>query len=87
MKKILKSLVAAILLLSLSLSTIGCAGTEDVGTGACTYYGTRDVSGRDLKYVKMSVKDFGSIIILLDATTAPITVANFLELTNAGFYD
>ena len=55
--------------------------------GACKYLETRDNSERDIKYVKMDVKGYGSMVILLDATTAPITVNNFIKLANEGFYD
>ena len=47
----------------------------------------RDIEGRDVTYVEISVKDFGKITLLLDATTAPKTVENFLSLVNEGFYD
>ncbi len=53
----------------------------------CKYAKSRDVSERDIHYVEMSVSGYGKIIILLDATTAPITVDNFLTLVNKGFYD
>ena len=68
----------------------GVGDVEEVteyGTGACEYLETRDISGRDIKYVEMSVKGYGKLVILLDATTAPITVANFLSLVEDGFYD
>ena len=66
-----------------------CGGdeTEPVGTGACEYLETRDTTGRDVKYVEMCVEDFGTVVILLDATTAPVTVANFISLVEEGFYD
>jgi len=35
----------------------------------------------------MDVKGFGEIVIFLDETKAPITVANFVKLANAGKYD
>ena len=47
----------------------------------------RDIEGRDVTYVEISVRDFGKITLLLDATTAPKTVENFLSLVNEGFYD
>ena len=37
--------------------------------------------------VEIKVKDYGVIKAELDADTAPITVANFLNLASAGFYD
>jgi len=37
--------------------------------------------------VQIDVQDYGSIIVELDEIAAPLTVANFLELAGAGFYD
>ena len=62
-------------------------GPEQMGTGACEYLETRDTTGRDIKYVEMCVEDYGRLVILLDATTAPRTVENFLSLVRSGFYD
>ena len=42
---------------------------------------------KDTVYVKMSVQDYGDIILELDGEEAPITVANFVNLVNEGFYD
>lgn len=53
----------------------------------CSYRETRDVEGRETVTVKMTVKDYGEVTILLDATTAPVTVANFTKLVSEGFYD
>ena len=39
------------------------------------------------KTVEIDVKDFGKIIVELDPKTAPLTVQNFLNLVNEGFYD
>ena len=44
-----------------------------------------DVSGT--VKAKITVKDFGEITLELDADTAPITVQNFVDLANEGFYD
>lgn len=38
-------------------------------------------------YVIMEIKDYGSISLELDASEAPITVTNFIQLVNDGFYD
>ncbi len=51
------------------------------------YYKDRNLEGRDITYVEMSVKGYGKIKLLLDATTAPKTVKNFVDLVNEGFYD
>lgn len=37
--------------------------------------------------VEMSVKDYGKIILKLNADVAPITVTNFVNLVNEGFYN
>ena len=44
-----------------------------------------DISGK--YYAEMSVKDYGTIFMELDADIAPITVNNFVNLVNEGFYD
>lgn len=85
MKRILSAIITVTLTLSLLLSLAGCG--YNVGTGACEYAATRSTEGRDIKYVRITVKDYGSIIVLLDATSAPKTVENFLSLVNDGFYD
>lgn len=38
-------------------------------------------------YVEMDFGDFGKIVIRLDGDEAPITVDNFVNLVNEGFYD
>ena len=38
-------------------------------------------------YAEINVKDYGTIKLELDEGTAPITVANFVKLAKAGFYD
>lgn len=37
--------------------------------------------------VEINIKDMGTIKVELDAETAPITVTNFMDLVNDGFYD
>lgn len=69
------------------LSVTGLTSCEKMGTGACEYLETRNTEGRDIKYVEMCVKGYGKLVILLDATTAPKTVENFINLAERGFYD
>lgn len=48
----------------------------------------RGRSGKStLHHVELEVQNYGTITMELDADTAPITVANFCELANDGFYD
>ena len=82
----MKKLVAFILVLvSLTLTFTSCG--ELYGEGACEYLETRDITGRDVVYVEMCVEKFGKMVILLDKTTAPKTVENFVTLAESGFYD
>ena len=93
MKKIISLLLTISLLLALLAS---CAGdnTPDSenpdGTPTKTaseYKESRDVTGRNIAYVTMTIKNYGTVRLLLDATTAPITVGNFLSLVKRGFYN
>ena len=40
-----------------------------------------------LHHAEIQVEDYGTIKLELDADTAPITVTNFVNLANEGFYD
>lgn len=82
----MKRTISAILIFTLLALTLTSCG-EELGTGACEFAETRDVRGRDIHYVEMCVSGYGKLIILLDGTTAPITVNNFLSLVRDGFYD
>ena len=87
---IIWSTVAAIILgivLIVVLSNTVFSKTNRMGTGACEYLESRDISGRDIKYVEICIEDYGRMVVLLDATTAPKTVANFISLVEEGFYD
>ena len=41
----------------------------------------------DLHHVQISIRDYGTVTLELDASAAPITVENFLNLARSGFYD
>jgi len=86
MKSVLR-LICAVLALALCLSAFASCGEEAEVKDWCSYLETRDVSGRDISYAKITVAEYGDIIVLLDATTAPTTVENFKKLVNKGFYD
>ena len=44
-------------------------------------------SGHELHHVQIVIRDYGTVSLELDATVAPITVQNFLDLAGSGFYD
>ena len=100
MKKIVSLILTATLLFGCVSILSSCGGgnnsdnlegagdaPEQMGSGACEYLETRNTEGRDIKYVEMCIKDYGKLVILLDATTAPETVANFISLVERGFYN
>ena len=46
-----------------------------------------DSYSEDFAYVQLDVRNFGTIVLELDPSAAPITVANFTDLVGSGFYD
>ena len=48
---------------------------------------TEDELMSGIHHAEIKVKDVGTIYVELDADTAPITVTNFCNLANEGFYD
>ena len=82
MKKAL-SLLLAVTILALSLLSLTSCG----GQNACSYFTERDTEGHTLRYAKITFKKYGEVYLLLDETTAPVSVNNFLNLASKGFYD
>ena len=72
-KKIMKirKILAAALCIVTAVVCLSGCGSKKVGT----------------HHVEINVKDRGTISVELDGDTAPITVQNFLDLANEGFYD
>ncbi len=87
MKKLLLKVVPAMLSIFL-LAGCGSAG-ETTLTGSeanqTNSEQTELLSGKHI--AKIQVKDMGTITVELDADTAPITVTNFVNLAESGFYD
>ena len=84
----MKKIAALILSLTMVFFTLTALSSCSAGDDdACSYLETRDLTGRDIKYVEICVADYGKMVVLLDATTAPKTVENFISLANSGFYD
>ena len=95
MKKIISLILSAVLLFSAMTTLSGCDDknqkyidkSDIMGSGASDYTTTRNVSDRDITFVEMCVEGYGRLVILLDATTTPKTVANFISLVESGFYN
>ena len=78
-------IMAAVLLAILAM--VGCQKKEDISTKP----ETQTESSKDLlsgiHHAEIQVKDYGTIVVELDADGAPITVTNFVNLAKNGFYD
>ena len=73
MKRFIALLLAALMIVSL----VGCSS----GSKSSVNY------GKGKHHCEIKVKDYGTILLELDADTAPITVKNFANLVEQGFYD
>lgn len=72
----MKKILFIIFMVGVVVCLSGCGANEEAG-GLLN----------DTYNVEISVKDMGKIKLELDAKTAPITVRNFIELAEDGFYD
>ncbi len=84
MKKFISGILA-ITLICLSLSLVSCGGEMKAKPFDAEI--TVDTTGHSLHYVEMTIKNYGTVSITLDATVAPITVQNFLNLANKGYFN
>lgn len=68
-----KIVISAVLSIAAALTLGGCKKDE-----------TRN---EDYRYAEIEVENYGTISLSLDRGNAPITVDNFIQLTESGFYD
>lgn len=61
--------------------------TADNGTFSDNDTNTNEELLSGTHHAEIVVQDYGTIYVELDADTAPITVTNFVNLANSGFYD
>ncbi|MCQ2535000.1 MAG: peptidylprolyl isomerase [Clostridia bacterium] len=65
-----------------------CAMLFTLSLAGCVTYHTPTENYRTgLHHVEIVIKDYGTIAVELDGDTAPITVTNFLQLAESGYYD
>lgn len=85
MRKLLSICLAALLVLSLA----GCGKTSVVGitTTSKAPAANEESQGVGTHHAEIEIQDYGTITMELDGDAAPITVQNFMDLANAGFYD
>ena len=58
-----------------------------IGAAALSRGGSNNSSTAATHYVQIDIQDYGTITAELYADMAPITVNNFMELVDSGFYD
>ena len=85
MKNIKKVLLTVAALVSAIGILAGCIKYEDPRDRNRPQDGTEYLTG--LHHVEIDVEDLGTISLELDADTAPITVTNFINLADSGFYN
>ena len=84
MKKLLTACVAAVLLLSLA----ACGKTDtDTITDSKADKPAADAESVGTHHAEIDIQDYGTITVELDGDAAPMTVQNFMDLANDGFYD
>ena len=85
MRKLLSICLAALLVLSLA----GCGKTSVVGitTTSKAPAANEESQGVGTHHAEIEIQDYGTITVELDGNAAPITVQNFMDLANDGFYD
>ena len=83
MKSRFFKLLALTLALVLCLSFVGCSKKDETQDGGKT----QAIDQSDVVKAVITVEGFGQIKLDLDRKTAPITVDNFVELANSGYYD
>ena len=80
----MKRTTAILLAVLLALTTVGCGGspkTESTSAAADT------APAGGLHHAEITVKDYGTITVELNADAAPVTVENFMKLAKSGFYN
>ena len=74
-RRALSSLMTIVVLISFAMGLTGCKKEEKSDL----------LSGKH--HVEMDIEGYGTVCMELDADTAPITVTNFINLANQGFYN
>ncbi len=74
MRRKVKTIIVALLAISLVMLA-GCGGGEE------------KTEGIGIHHADIEIADYGTVKVELDGDTAPITVQNFMDLANEGFYD
>ena len=86
----MKRITGILLALVLVLAMTACGGTGENGDQAQTSdqaQAEETAGGIGMHHAEIDIADYGTVKLELDGDTASITVQNFMDLANAGFYD
>ena len=92
MKKHIRNILVALMTLSL-IMLAGCGGGSSEQTDAAEAPETSQseasqaASPIGIHHAEIEIEDYGVVSVELDGDVAPVTVQNFMDLANAGFYD
>ena len=95
MKKLIKITGVIMLMMVMVLTTASCGGSaeetpaEESAEAEQTEEQAEEPAAEPIgiHHAEIVIKDFGTVKVELDGDKAPITVQNFMDLANAGFYD
>lgn len=88
----MKKLTALFLGLTLTAALLAGCGSKASDSSSDSSAGSEETQTDEelltgLHHAEIEVEDYGTIALELDADTAPISVTNFVNLANEGFYD
>jgi peptidyl-prolyl cis-trans isomerase B (cyclophilin B) len=90
-KKLIKITGVLMLMMVMVLTMAGCGGSSEEAPAeepAETEQAEEPAAEPiGIHHAEIVIKDFGTVKVELDGDKAPITVQNFMDLANAGFYD
>ena len=90
MKRVLRT-AGLLLMMVMLIALAGCGNKEEEpAPSESAEAGTESTEAAEpigIHHAEITVKDAGVIKLELDGDTAPITVQNFMDLANDGFYD
>lgn len=91
LKKNIKSILLVMLMAMISMAMLtACGGSEepdDFSDMENTVEAKEKAPGIGVHHAEIEIKDYGTIKVELDGDEAPLTVQNFMDLANSGFYD
>ena len=93
MRKLMRTALVMMLIMAMMVLAAACSGSTEEQTqpeeSAQTEAPAAEPAGDPIgiHHAEIEIADYGTIKLELDGDTAPVTVQNFMDLANAGFYD